>query len=498
MRYLARIVTIVGLLAGLTPAALRAQTKASPHAGATTPREGVLLLKNGQLLAGRITWSGDHYFVDRNGLQMGVRSAEVELTARDLDDAYQQKRAKLAKDDWDGCQNLAQWCLRHDLLGYAATELAECEAIQPRHPRTQLLMRQLQSAVRVSNSGHASAHDAPTKSTSGESTAPAGQPVADADDAKLSSKVDAKADSPESKLMAALSSDTLETFVTTIQPMLINNCATGGCHGGASNAELKFHRFDPRKSPSRVYTERNLAAVLKHIDRDNPANSRLLVAPSQPHGRAKTAVFAGKSLDQRAELAAWIHRVAGRQNAHVAAQSNPAHKSRRGPSAADRSVKPAGFNDPSAGKANRTDAAPGEETLGDEALGNESLGSQAPSNPHDPSVFNRRYFPKGPRSNQGDRDDDPIEDTTLDDPTEEPQPFDAGDEPAALPVTPERAKAPRTASQVRSPNRRSVPDHAIPGRPVPRPVPNPKGTDDDIPAFQSIEEGEIAGEQPRQ
>ncbi len=434
MKYVLRIVSIVVVASALTPAAeLRAQldgsSNATPH---VAPRDGVLVLKNGHVLVGRITWSGDHYFVDRGGLQMGVRAAEVITTAADLDDAYRQQRDELSRTDLDGHQTLAQWCLRHDLLGYAATQLAECTALHPRHRRTEALMRQLQSAVRVAENGNGSGNG------SGNDTADAAlrpsddaTQVVDTTPANSDDRTDDRIDGA----LDELSDRTVESFVTRIQPLLINQCASGGCHGGASSAELQFQRFDPRKSPSRVYTERNLAAALKFVDRERPDASPLLVAPSQPHGSAKTPIFAARTLGHQAELAAWIRlaardaniRIRGEKSAQDRAQANNT------PAVAPSSVSRATYE-------RQTPA---------ERDNSVSPQSPATRNPNDPDVFNRRFFPAG-------RPENP---------------------PSPLPTESDPRAAPR--------------------RQPPSDAPRPSLAEDDIPPFQSIEERDVTAEQPR-
>lgn len=427
----------------------------SPAAAA--PRDGVLLLKNGQVLAGRITWSGDHYFVDRDGLQMGVRSGEVMATAADMDDAYRWQRAQLARDDLEGHQTLAQWCMRHDLLGYAATELADCEALQPGHARTALLMRQLQSAVRTVENARAThiPSEVPTDAGAAQTHSPPGEVRRD-----TVHRADSGAKAVD--VSATLSNESLEAFVTTIQPLLINQCAAGGCHGGATKAELKFQRFDPRRSPSRVYTERNLAAALKYVDRDTPNASPLVVAPSQPHGGMATAVFAGRTLGQHAELVAWVRgtiRPSGRapqatRNTSGGVVGNDARKPAQSP------VARAVHEENSSHFGNGRDGAV---AAPDGAAAGEAR------NPHDPDEFNRRFFPQG-RVGSGD--------------TDVPQ---ASPDPEGSPQRPFQRPASSKRPQTGPGPREALPRAVRPQLPF-KPRRGSIG-EDEIPPFESLEEG---------
>lgn len=454
MRHIARVLTVVAVLIGL--AAWTIGVRADPPAAcrnpsAAAPRDGILLLKNGQVLAGRITWSGDHYFVDRDGLQVGVRAAEVLATATDMDDAYRSQRERLAKDDLEGRQTLVQWCLRHELLGYAATELAECEALHPGHPRTTVLMRQLQSAVRTAESERAARASDVAPSATNERR----------DETQNHAERTAK----PADASTALSNQSLEIFVTTIQPLLINQCASGGCHGGATSAELKFQRFDPRRSPSRVYTQRNLAAALKYVDRDNPDASKLVVAPSQPHGGMATPVFSGRTLAQQAELAAWVRstvRGTARPNAREPqATRNVSNRA----AASDTSKQP---KSPVARAMHEEHAGGNGQQHGQPSPAQDATAASEKHNPHDPDAFNRRFFPQGRAQDDGD--------TGVPRETAAPRP---------IPQPPESPESPAELRQTRprEPWKRPIP----PRLPV---KPNRGSVDEDeIPPFESIEEG---------
>jgi hypothetical protein len=476
------MIALVGVLAALTAtAALRAE-QASAQSRPTVPHEGVLLLKNGQVLSGRITWSGDHYFVDRDGLQMGVRAGEVLVAAKSLDDAYDRQRARLANDDLDGHQALAQWCLRHDLLGYAAAELADCSALDPRNRRTEELRRQLQSAVRLARQD---AERAAERGASEPARPATDEPAITA--AAESKKLPQSESSREA--LASIPVAAAETFVTTVQPLLINQCAGGGCHGGANAAQPRLLRFDPRKSPSRVYTERNLAAALKYVDRDNPDVSPLLLAPSRPHGRAKAAIFTGRSLAQQAELANWIRHVAGKP---VAVPESNAANARLDANATtgDVGVRHAGYDDrkPAGHSGNRTP----NERIGQGSSAPPSLPSESRStgdDPHNPDAFNRRYFPNGPPMDLADSQDTPLR------PREERPRTTVPRHPAD--VRPSKSSEPRSAAagKLKQPldaPRRSPATRHAPRRPMPSALPK-----DEIPPFESIEEGEVAPEQAR-
>lgn len=440
-----RRLSLAVLWAAMGPmVALRGQDGSANRATLATPHDGLLLLKNGNVLEGRITWSGDHYFVDRGGLQMGVRAAEVLTTASDLDDAYRKQRDLLARDDLDGRQTLAQWCLRHDLLGYAAAELAECTALQPRNRRTESLLRQLQSAVRV-------ARDKPS-AVETEAMESGSAPPLETPPVEAGGNVADRA-LPTASVLDTVSGDVVEMFVTKVQPLIVNQCATGGCHGGMRSAAPHFQRFDPRKTASRAYTERNLAAALALVDRQRPDESRLVTAPSQPHGPAKRPIFEGRTLGYQADLLAWARLVA----------RDAGNSGRRAEGGADTNLagRRASLGGTTVIRAAYEESSP--KAVGDRvqpAISAENGDASAKANPHDPDLFNRRFFPDGRPHRDEVAADVSVPRSSL---------------PPALD---ERRPLPKRRPPVAATRQRSI-------------------VEEDIPPFESIEEGEVAPQQPR-
>ncbi len=53
-------------------------------------------------------------------------------------------------------------------------------------------------------------------------------------------------------------------------------------------------------------TQRNIYAVLRYVDRDNPLASRILTVPIAPHGTVKTAVFTEHQAMQYKRLVEWV------------------------------------------------------------------------------------------------------------------------------------------------------------------------------------------------
>lgn len=362
----------LALLVLSLPAAAMAQTPLG-----LSPQEGVLLLRNGQILHGKITPAGDRYLISLPTGEVRVKSTDVELHCRDLDEAYACKRQGLQAGNVHEHLNLAQWCIQQDLLGHAAEEIGAAMNVDPRHPRIELLERRLSLAQ------HKPAVAQPT--------------VELADAGPSSEDLD--------RLTRSLPPGTVETFTNSIQPMLLNNCTAAGCHGPGSGNEHRWVRISVSRTSSRRLTQRNLHSTVQLIDREKPLESLLLTVPSRPHGKAKTAFFANPQSPQFRQLAAWVQQVAlapeSRQPTTVDSQTTtlsqprPASPIRQATFEGTIPLEP--DQPQSQQPASTVPGAPGLQPPSSDLKRSEpqrgaaSLGFE-PKDPFDPEIFNRRYF----------------------------------------------------------------------------------------------------------
>ena len=243
--------------------------------------EGVLLLRNGQVLRGKIAQTGDLYYVFLDGGEIRVPLVEVEFCCRDLEEGYALKRQKIEPGKVEDHLRLAQWCLRHGLTGYAATQLATAKDTDARDPRIPLLERRLKLAL---------AEPAPEKLALAAAT-----PIAELHDLD--------------QLIHTLPVGTVETFTGSIQPLLLNHCSVANCHGVSSTNKLRLLRWPSGRPASRRLTQRNLHTVLTLVDRERPAESPLISTPIKPHGPLDKPVFTNHQLAKFKQLVAWVHEV---------------------------------------------------------------------------------------------------------------------------------------------------------------------------------------------
>lgn len=321
------------------------------------PSAGVCVLKNGQAISGNVTRAGDYLIVTR-GTQSELRLAvkDVEFVSTDLDEAYRRKSAALPKEKLEPHLDLAEWCLRNDMPAQATQEWLMALRLDAEHPRVVAFEQRLRFYA-----------ERTTKPESSHSSTPALSP----DDLD--------------KFTRELPKGVVEKFAATVQPILLNRCATGGCHGPSSQAELKLFRPAQGLVANRRFTQRNLYAVLQQIDRENAERSPLLVKPQERHGGGAGPVFDKQSQLQLEQLANWVRQAVVQPSAVQPASIRPGAESLSQPAKASPTEEPAALD----ASIKERDAKPPVEHEP------ESKGSASrpfvPRDPFDAEQFNRLY-----------------------------------------------------------------------------------------------------------
>ena len=244
------------------------------------PRAGVVLLNNGELIAGEIIAAGDRYDVHLKTGQISLKRSDVAMVCRDAQECYRHKRDGMELGRARDHLELAEWCIKNALLDAAEKELAAARAVDAAHPKIRLVESRLALARHPLNSKPAAS---PEKSAAKEM--------------------------PEG-IVRDLPAGSMATFTNTIQPLLLNYCAGSGCHTSRGPGSLKLERIHPKLS-GRFTTQRNLQRVLKLVDRENPPQSKLLQTPIRPHGNAKSPIFTRREQSQYQQLVLWVLTVAG-------------------------------------------------------------------------------------------------------------------------------------------------------------------------------------------
>jgi hypothetical protein len=246
------------------------------------------MLRNGETLSGEILKDGNFFVIVNGGSEARLPERDVELVCQSLDEAYLLRQSRAKPGQIEDRLNLADWCLRNDLLGYAAREIAAAMQIDPKNRKAKLLDSRLQLAMKDSTNSAAPGKVASTR------TLPATPEELD-------------------RLVKCLPSGSVESYTSFIQPMLLNSCATAGCHGPGSASKFTLIRTASGQTPPVRVTQRNLHSTIQWIDNNKPADSKLLIAAREPHGNNATPAA---SLDaaKGQELLVWVTHVSQRSN----------------------------------------------------------------------------------------------------------------------------------------------------------------------------------------
>ena len=111
------------------------------------------------------------------------------------------------------------------------------------------------------------------------------------------------------------------SFTQRVQPLVLNRCATGACHGGPESPAPRFRRAPGNAPPDRTHTRANLAAFLEAIgpERDARPLAALLAAGHPAAGGAGPRRAAPLTTPERATLDRWLAEVRAAEGATAAA-----------------------------------------------------------------------------------------------------------------------------------------------------------------------------------
>lgn len=233
--------------------------------------ERTVVLRNGNVVHGEIERRSGDIVVRSGSAIVSISHDDVELIARDLHDAYQQKSALVGGPN--SRVSLIRWCIKVGLPEQASAELARLLERVPDDPRCEVLARQIDSyRLHVSNV-------LPTNSHLPHDTQIANQHL------------------------DQLSRDSLADFSRTIQPLMFNRCAQAGCHGKGGAA-----KFELIQGPSMSVNlnRRNLGATLRMLGRVPAEQTLLWTSANAPHGGLTDKAM---SPDELRRLFEWIDRV---------------------------------------------------------------------------------------------------------------------------------------------------------------------------------------------
>jgi hypothetical protein len=264
--------------------------------GESEPRQGVVVLTDGQVHAGLVSEVPSGYRVDSGGRFAVFPFYQVRLTAESLPVAYETLRESQRNPSAEDHLLLAEWCLRHELLKQARSEVAAALKLEPLRSDARTLLRRIDARLDPAPEAAPGAELATQRSAINPATF----------------------QFRNEQTVSGLSRETYQEYVRRVQPLLMNKCGNARCHGASSarsDEAGSAHRFQflPVRSGSRSHrqtSERNLAAVLQFINFDAPDQSPLLLT-SPESAKVHGEIFRGSAgADQFRLLESWVSRAA--------------------------------------------------------------------------------------------------------------------------------------------------------------------------------------------
>ena len=261
-----------------------AVTTTKGASAANAPAERVLLLHNGKVVQGTIQQGSTGYVVIKPEGRLVLPFEQVRLEADDVEDAYRQQHNALPDHSAAAHTELARWCLTYGLKDQARAEIHEALRREPGSLTAKNMLQRIDDQLLA------------TKEL----------PMVKAKNGQYSLLGDVKP-LETVEALGGLPREAANEFVSKVQPLLVNRCATAGCHGPGSDNPFELQRAKLGKGSPKSYSERNLAAVLARIDRDRPASSPLL---TKLRGDSKTTgakpSHGGLSHEQTQIVRNWI------------------------------------------------------------------------------------------------------------------------------------------------------------------------------------------------
>jgi hypothetical protein len=345
----------------------------------------VLILANEDTVVGNVIEDDGRYRVQEGSGETIYPFARVLKVCDTLEEAYAYLRGRANLRDPDEHVRLARWCQRNRLTNHEREEAEAALKLRPNDEDALRILRRL------------SAEGSP-RVTTPPGTQPAKPPAA-------------------TRQEESYKQETLMEYTRRIQPILMNGCGLGSCHGNNNRNGYELTRPAGGGTLTAMQTRQNMLRALALVDRDEIENSPLLRKALETHGGAAKPPLGARDTAAFRNLEAWVKTLGTAKPAESAATGStadtaaPVEPLAPGSSgfASERDDEPAKpmpkGTAPSAGspKTSAKTTAPADEPKGNSASRpagrNEAANPAGPKvpdkeDPFDPAVFNRQYHSK--------------------------------------------------------------------------------------------------------
>ena len=312
----------------------------------------VLIRLNESTVEGDIELTGGQYRVRRPVGALYVPPEDVLKLCENREEAYLFLRQRANLRDPDERLRLAKWCHQNALKKQEIEEVAAAVNLRPENTETRNLLRNLQRMMSL------------------------------AAENKSAQKAPLEAD--VAMIPASVNSDSLSLFVTKVQPILMNRCAS--CHGSGRGGAFTLARVFESAGPSRRVTLQNLASAVAQMKSTRPGSSPLLVKSISVHGDMAQPALKGVESAAYRTLEEWVR---------ITLEAGPVP-----PKEATTGVTSAKLEDltPKTNTEKSSSAFGSSGALGDAPEVGKPVSSapaKTPVDPYDPELFNRQLHPQG-------------------------------------------------------------------------------------------------------
>lgn len=327
----------------------------------------VVVLKSFGTMRGDVTQVPEGIKVTaENGSITVLRFDQVACLAESLDAAYQQLSENVSFRDPNSFSPLFDWCLRNGLTQRAAEILAQTHSAKLDPSIRQSMQRRLDTRIQTVATENNQAWPSEFEQIPTSTTITAEQ-------------IDG--------VVEALPRGTEAFFNQQLHSKMVIGCSAAQCHS-AETAQLPLRHHGKGMITPRGLTRHNLYQFLQYVDRNAPAESRILEMARTAHGSQKEPAFVLDDVGYLM-LQQWVYAVSDHPEKYlteVIQQQQPT----QAPSVQDNSppenvISQVGFVDDSA-----IPEVPAQSTQKPEP-------AAAISQLCDPDVFNRRHHPTRPK-----------------------------------------------------------------------------------------------------
>ena len=256
----------------------------------------VLILTNESTLIGQVERIEGGYRLRSQRGESVLPARQVLRVCAGLKEAYFYLQGRANLRDPHERYRLARWCWEQGLRVEARQEVEAALVLAPKYEDARQLLRQLEAAAKtqVTTPIAVAAVDSKGDAAGQRSTAQS-LPIANSLDG----------------WERALTRPATKEFTLRVQPLLLNGCGAGACHGGdQTRGGFLLQRSPSATAQSPQFTRQNLIQALALVNRKEPGQSPLLKKALEPHGGGDSAPLSGQDSAAYRTLAAWLDQVA--------------------------------------------------------------------------------------------------------------------------------------------------------------------------------------------